>query len=291
MIKCGNCETEFAYRKNKIYCSRKCKERAKQRRTPRLRAKGTSTTAIRKPAGPSKEKTRREKIENNKRLLEQYYNDENYYTTKKIAEEFELSLAMVSVRTKALGIEAEVKISYSGVKHFYTKEQAKRIATANLLEEETTQWYKDRLAKQKKTQKSPRYRKWKNEWTREYNKDYLKERRQDPSFKMRMGVSSAVRKALLRQGKTKGGSTFEHLPYTPQDLKEHLEKKFVEGMTWENYGDWHLDHIVPQAALPYDSLTHPNFTKCWALDNLQPLWARDNIQKSSFHNGQRHSYL
>lgn len=279
MIKCGNCETEFAYRKNKIYCSRSCKEKAKKKR-------GNVGSAYVKPAGPSKEKTRREKIENNKRLLEQYYNDENYYTTKRIAEEFELSLAMVAVRTKALGIEAEVKISYSGVKYFYTKEQAKRIATANLLEEETTQWYKDRLAKGRKTQKSPSYRKWKNEWTRDYKKECMK----DPTFKMRMGASKAVSKALLRQGKTKGGSTFEHLPYTPQDLKEHLEKKFVEGMTWENYGDWHLDHIVPQAALPYDSLTHPNFTKCWALDNLQPLWAKDNIQKSSFHEGKRHSY-
>ena len=52
-------------------------------------------------------------------------------------------------------------------------------------------------------------------------------------------------------------------------------------MNWENYGEWHIDHIYPQSKLPYDSMEHPNFLKCWALDNLQPLWAEENRKKSN----------
>ena len=104
----------------------------------------------------------------------------------------------------------------------------------------------------------------------------------DPAFKMKKRVGKSVYQALKKQGKTKGGSTFSALPYTPQDLVEHLEKQFDEKMNWDNYGTyWHLDHIYPQSLLPFDNLEHPNFQKCWALDNLQPLEAIENIKKGN----------
>jgi hypothetical protein len=104
----------------------------------------------------------------------------------------------------------------------------------------------------------------------------------DPNYRLALNVSNAVRKAIKKQGTTKGGSTFSALPYTPLDLVEHLEKQFDEKMTWDNYGSyWDVDHIYPQSLLPYDSLEHPNFQKCWALDNLQPLEKNANIRKSN----------
>tara|TARA_R110002126_G_scaffold108603_2_gene245223 strand:- start:35 stop:805 length:771 start_codon:yes stop_codon:yes gene_type:complete len=104
----------------------------------------------------------------------------------------------------------------------------------------------------------------------------------DPAFKMKRRAGISVYQTLKNQGKTKGGSTFSALPYTPQDLVEHLEKQFEEKMNWDNYGTyWHLDHIYPQSLLPYDNLAHPNFQKCWALDNLQPLEAIENIKKGN----------
>lgn len=78
----------------------------------------------------------------------------------------------------------------------------------------------------------------------------------------------------------KNNKTFDLLGYSEQQLKEHLEKQFVEGMTWENYGKWHIDHKTPRASLPYQLSTDDNFKKCWALENLQPLWAIDNRSKS-----------
>ena len=112
----------------------------------------------------------------------------------------------------------------------------------------------------------------------------------DPVWKLAQGVRRDVGMAIKRSNGVKGGRTFEALPYTPQQLKEHLESQFQEGMTWDNHGEWHIDHIIPQAALRYDSLEHPNFLKCWALDNLQPLWAKENLRKGSLHEGKRHYY-
>ena len=148
---------------------------------------------------------------------------------------------------------------------------------------------KEKIAEQRKAYRQANKDKIaeKNKAYTQANKDkrsvYQKKRRAtDPVFKMKSRVGSSVRKALKNQGKTKGGSTFSALPYAPQDLVEHLEKQFDEKMNWDNYGTyWHLDHIYPQSLLPYDNLAHPNFQKCWALDNLQPLEAIENLKKGN----------
>jgi hypothetical protein len=111
----------------------------------------------------------------------------------------------------------------------------------------------------------------------------------DPAYRLRCIVSNSICQALKAKGKTKGGSTFDYLPYSPEGLAEHLEKQFDEHMTWDNHGTyWHIDHIRPHASFKYDSLDHPDFQKCWALENLRPLEASENIRKNSFWEGKRH---
>jgi hypothetical protein len=119
--------------------------------------------------------------------------------------------------------------------------------------------------------------------SREYNREYMQDRRKDPTFRMRCNVSRNVSFALRRtKGSKRGDSVFRHLPYTPSDLVEHLESQFDDKMSWDNYGDyWHVDHIYPQSLLPYSSLEEENFQKCWALENLQPLEATENMKKSN----------
>lgn len=105
-------------------------------------------------------------------------------------------------------------------------------------------------------------------------------RKEDIEFRLRCRISTSVWQAIKKSGgRGKGGSTFKHLPYTPKQLKEHLESQFEDWMSWDNYGEWHIDHIYPQSKTPYDSLEHPNFQKCWALSNLQPLSAKENFSK------------
>lgn len=119
-----------------------------------------------------------------------------------------------------------------------------------------------------------------------YKAIYLK----DPVKKIRHGVSRSVALALKKRNLSKGGGkTFDHLPYTPLELKEHLEKRFEPWMTWDNYGGandnpertWHIDHIRPQAVFPYASLDDPLFQECWALKNLRPLEKIANMTKGA----------
>jgi len=115
-------------------------------------------------------------------------------------------------------------------------------------------------------------------------KAVYKRRETQPLYRLRERVSTTINKALARnKGGKDGQSVLQYLPYTIEELKEHLENQFQEGMTWNNHGvhGWHLDHIIPQSKLIYDSMDHPNFQKCWALENLQPLWAKENISKSN----------
>tara|TARA_R110000868_G_scaffold411351_1_gene703274 strand:+ start:221 stop:895 length:675 start_codon:yes stop_codon:yes gene_type:complete len=116
---------------------------------------------------------------------------------------------------------------------------------------------------------------------KKYARDYMSKRRNtDPVFKVRGNVSRMILHGL--KGNHKTNSCFDALPYTPTQLVEHLERQFDDAMTWDNYGSyWHVDHIYPQSKLLYDSLDHPNFLKCWSLDNLQPLEAIENMKKGN----------
>ncbi|MDD5356518.1 MAG: hypothetical protein PHY56_08290 [Candidatus Omnitrophica bacterium] len=84
--------------------------------------------------------------------------------------------------------------------------------------------------------------------------------------------------ASLKYNK-KGRHWEDIVGYTCQDLIEHIEKLFKRGMAWENYGKWHVDHIIPISAFKYSSYDDPEFKACWALTNLRPLWAIDNLKK------------
>jgi hypothetical protein len=66
---------------------------------------------------------------------------------------------------------------------------------------------------------------------------------------------------------------------TLEFLKGYLEAQFVEGMTWDNYGEWHIDHIIPCADF---DLSNPVAQEtCFHYSNLQPLWAEDNLKKGN----------
>jgi ribosomal protein L19 len=116
--------------------------------------------------------------------------------------------------------------------------------------------------------------------------------KRDNIYYLRDLVSRTIGNALRKTNNRKDGSIRKYLPYTMQELKEHLEKQFEPWMTWQNRGrydantwddadittwTWNIDHIVPQSKLPYSSMADENFQKCWALENLRPLSAKQNI--------------
>jgi hypothetical protein len=106
---------------------------------------------------------------------------------------------------------------------------------------------------------------------------------------LRSKLNSSFRSGLI-SGKGKG-VIWGFLSYSPKEAKEHIESQFVKGMTWQNHGkSWHIDHIIPQAALPYLDPHSKKFAKCWELKNLRPLFIRENSQKSSRYKNILHRY-
>jgi hypothetical protein len=140
------------------------------------------------------------------------------------------------------------------------------------------------------------YREKNREHRKEVRKIYENKRIQtDPLFKLRKSVRNAVYCAILRSGSRKDGSILKHLPYSIDDLRKHLENLFEPWMSWDNWGvydpdtwdendqstwTWQIDHVILQSDLRYDSFEHPNFQKCWSLDNLRPYSSKVNVSET-----------
>jgi len=97
-----------------------------------------------------------------------------------------------------------------------------------------------------------------------------------PSVRIHRAVRERIRMSLLTG---KAGKTFEILGYSLAELMAHLERQFSSKMSWDNYGEWHIDHIVPVSSFAAETQDDPDFRACWALSNLRPLWAHENIRK------------
>jgi hypothetical protein len=97
-----------------------------------------------------------------------------------------------------------------------------------------------------------------------------------PFGKVSHSIRSRVREALTFNRIFKSSKTFEMLGYTQDDLVNHLEQQFTFGMSWSNYGkEWHVDHIRPISS--FRIKTQEDIARCWALKNLMPRWATNEI--------------
>jgi hypothetical protein len=111
------------------------------------------------------------------------------------------------------------------------------------------------------------------------NEFNLKERmrRQITKHLKRDGIASVIREAIKRGGES--NAVHRALGYTIAELKKHIERQFIDGMTWDRFisGEIHIDHITPQAA--FDLQNDNEWRACWSLGNLRPLWGVDNLKK------------
>jgi len=96
-------------------------------------------------------------------------------------------------------------------------------------------------------------------------------------FKLSCILRGRVRSALKSQSAIKSNRTIELLGCSISHLRWHLESQFTEGMTWENYGKWEIDHILPCAS--FNILDPAHQRQCFHWTNLQPLLAIDNMRK------------
>lgn len=137
------------------------------------------------------------------------------------------------------------------------------------------------------------YKEKHKEWYSEYMKEYYKDNKIaiienvktnmyarlkiDVNYKLLVRYRTRLYKAV--KGYDKSKTTRELIGCSVEELKKHLESQFTEGMTFENYGEWHVDHIIPCSS--FDFSKEEEQRKCFNYKNLQPLWAIDNLRKSN----------
>lgn len=169
-------------------------------------------------------------------------------------------------------------------KHYYAKTaaRAKREASAwyyenrDFAKERGSKYYEKNIEEIKKRRKE-RY--WRDPESAKLSvKEYNRERaRRDPVFRMSCRCKKRIWAALNEGGYTKRSRSFDIIGCTPEYLAYHLEQQFSQGMTWSNYGDWHIDHKVPLASAD----TEDEVIRLCHYTNLQPLWAKENISKGA----------
>jgi len=141
-----------------------------------------------------------------------------------------------------------------------------------------------------------KYRKSRKELKKEYDNQYYhrnkniiieknricnkQRRKKNLNYRLSQYLKCRIWKAL--KGISKSARTMKLLSCSIDELKKHLEKRFKVGMSWKNYGKWHVDHIRPCASF---DLSKPNEQiKCFNYKNLQPLWAKENLEKNKYYN-------
>jgi hypothetical protein len=106
--------------------------------------------------------------------------------------------------------------------------------------------------------------------------EYFKNRRiENPLFKLSTNLRNRTSKAFKNKGYSKNTKTQEMLGVDFEIVKVHIERQFKNGMNWDNYGEWHIDHIIPLAS----ANTEEELFNLCRYTNLQPLWAEDNLSK------------
>lgn len=102
-------------------------------------------------------------------------------------------------------------------------------------------------------------------------------RKSNTGYVMTCRLRGRLTIALKKAGAKKAAPTFELIGCDTACLRVHIESLFRDGMSWDNIGKWHLDHIIPCSA--FDLVDPLQQKKCFHFSNLQPLWAEDNLSK------------
>jgi hypothetical protein len=102
-----------------------------------------------------------------------------------------------------------------------------------------------------------------------------KKEKEDPMTGLIQKMRQSIRKSFKRKGFTKNSNTYKILGISWEDFKPYFELLFQEGMTWDNQGEWEIDHIVPLST----AKSIEDVIRLCHYTNLQPLWKKDNKLK------------
>ena len=122
---------------------------------------------------------------------------------------------------------------------------------------------------------------------KDLNDDQIQKRKEsrkrfleNPSNKIAENIGSALYSTLKIESRNKSQRGIKYTGLKDgKEFMDYMETLFTEGMTRENYGLWHVDHIIPKSS--YDHTKETEIYKCWNFRNLQPKWASDNSSKGA----------
>lgn len=179
---------------------------------------------------------------------------------------------------------------YHSVKDFYNKDSACKKCSSERRKSYTTREERNK----KLTDAYPKHREKRLAYAKKYREDNLEKvttnlkkwKQNNPNYKKEKWKSDSEfrLKEILRgrfykaiKGYSKSSSILSLIGCTIPELKIYLQDKFTEGMSWDNYGEWHIDHKKPCAS--FDFSNEEEQKECFHYTNLQPLWALDNLIK------------
>jgi len=153
------------------------------------------------------------------------------------------------------------------LKNYYKKHK-------NKLDKRVKIWKKEHPLEMKLHRK-----KYKEKHKTELNKKFKIKEKTDPQFKIINRLRHRVNMVCKAKNVKKNYRFKKYIGCSPAKLIAYLESKFSSGMTKENYGKWHIDHIKP--CVSFDRSDPTWQLKCFHYTNLQPLWAEENLKKGS----------
>jgi len=163
-------------------------------------------------------------------------------------------------RTKYNVSEKGIETKKTGLKRYFSTEKGKQA----------------RARYGKSGKKKQAHKRWRSS---DKGKQFFKEYNSRPQIKLAKNLRTRVYLSLKRQGGIKSKKTMDLVGCDINYLRKHLEKQFEPLMSWDSYGKWHVDHIIPVTKF---DLTDPEQQKiCFHYTNLQPLWGPENIRKSN----------
>jgi hypothetical protein len=206
-----------------------------------------------------------------------YVND--IWGTRQIGEKYSVSEKTINRVLK----ENDVKMDTPGRRYYGGKKTSdKKYYESN--KEKISKYYSE-WRENKKEQLKEYQKKWREEnrdKLRKTKRDYERNRKSsDPLYKLISNFRTAIYQVLKESNVEKNRHYFDILQYTPEELIIHLESQFKDSMSWDNYGEWHVDHKLPITSFNIVEMGDKEFMKCWAMENLQPMWGEENIRKSN----------
>ncbi len=268
VIKCRTCQEDkpltFFNKNDKGYYNYECNiciKNKRQKIVEQNKIKREEQKRIKQEIILKEKEIRRNKREENKRLnLEKKLEYKN-----KISEERKIIREEIRIEKERLLREKNERL----LREKEEREHKKLIKEQKTLEhKKLMEYYKTDEWKmiKKENERIAKNKKYKDRWEN------------DNLFAIKVRLRNLIRNSFRRKGYKKFNTSTENIVGISYDeFKNYMESKFVDGMNWNNRGEWHIDHIIPLSS----AKSEEELVRLCHYTNLQPLWAKDNIEKSN----------